>query len=114
MSAFSTSRDIETPDPKSYFFGQKQLSADIRDLYGYLIDGMQGTRGAIRSGGDMEPKPLDGIPPTQEPLARFSGVVKSARTASPISSSTSRRSTAPRGSWPSPGRRIASAARPPT
>ena len=66
----------EAPDPKVHFFGQKQLSADLRDLYGYLIDGMQGTRGAIRSGGDMEPKPLDGIPPTQEPLARFSGVVK--------------------------------------
>ena len=64
------------PDPLSYFFGQKQLSSEIRDLYGYLIDGMQGTRGAIRSGGDMEPKALDGIPPTQEPLARFSGVVK--------------------------------------
>lgn len=66
----------EAPDPLKYFFGQKQLSSEIRDLYGYLIDGMQGTRGAIRSGGDMEPKPLDGIPPTQEPLARFSGVVK--------------------------------------
>ena len=66
----------EAPDPLAYFFGQKQLSSEIRDLYGYLIDGMQGTRGAIRSGGDMEPKALDGIPPTQEPLARFSGVVK--------------------------------------
>jgi uncharacterized protein YfaS (alpha-2-macroglobulin family) len=66
----------EAPNPLTYFFGQKQLSSEIRDLYGYLIDGMQGTRGAIRSGGDMEPKPLDGIPPTQEPLARFSGVVK--------------------------------------
>jgi len=66
----------EAPDPLAYFFGQKQLSSEIRDLYGYLIDGMQGTRGTIRSGGDMEPKALDGIPPTQEPLARFSGVVK--------------------------------------
>jgi alpha-2-macroglobulin len=66
----------EAPNPLAYFFGQKLLSADIRDLYGYLIDGMQGTRGAIRAGGDMEPKALDGIPPTQEPLARFSGVVK--------------------------------------
>ncbi|MCB8822787.1 alpha-2-macroglobulin family protein [Microvirga rosea] len=66
----------EAPNPTGHFFGQKQLSSEIRDLYGYLIDGMQGTRGAIRSGGDMEPKPLDGIPPTQEPLARFSGVVK--------------------------------------
>ncbi|WP_245265205.1 alpha-2-macroglobulin family protein [Microvirga flocculans] len=66
----------EAPNPSVYFFGQKQLSSEIRDLYGYLIDGMQGSRGAIRSGGDMEPKALDGIPPTQEPLARFSGVVK--------------------------------------
>ncbi|MBF9235027.1 alpha-2-macroglobulin [Microvirga alba] len=66
----------EAPNPMAYFFGQKRLSSEIRDLYGFLIDGMQGTRGAIRSGGDMEPKPLDGIPPTQEPLARFSGVVK--------------------------------------
>jgi uncharacterized protein YfaS (alpha-2-macroglobulin family) len=66
----------EAPNPLTYFFGQKQLSSEIRDLYGYLIDGMQGTRGAIRSGGDMEPKALDGIPPTQEPLARFSGVVR--------------------------------------
>jgi len=66
----------EAPDPLTYFFGQKQLSSEIRDLYGYLIDGMQGTRGTIRSGGDMEPKALDGIPPTQEPLAQFSGVVK--------------------------------------
>jgi uncharacterized protein YfaS (alpha-2-macroglobulin family) len=66
----------EAPSPSAYFFGQKRLSSEIRDLYGYLIDGMQGARGAIRSGGDMEPKALDGIPPTQEPLARFSGIVK--------------------------------------
>jgi uncharacterized protein YfaS (alpha-2-macroglobulin family) len=65
----------QAPDPGSFYFGQRQLATEIRDLYGYLIDGMQGTRGVIRSGGDMEPKSLDGIPPTQEPLARFSGVV---------------------------------------
>ena len=65
----------EAPDPRGYFFGQRQLSTEIRDLYGLLIDGMQGTRGAIRSGGDMTP-PLSGERPTQEPLARFSGIVK--------------------------------------
>jgi uncharacterized protein YfaS (alpha-2-macroglobulin family) len=63
----------QTPNPVEYFLGQKQLGAEVRDLYGYLIDGMQGTRGAIRSGGDAGPKSLDGIPPTQEPLARYSG-----------------------------------------
>jgi uncharacterized protein YfaS (alpha-2-macroglobulin family) len=65
----------EAPDPRSYFFGQRQLSAEVRDLYGQLIDGMQGTRGAIRSGGDASPE-LSAERPTQEPLARFSGIVK--------------------------------------
>ena len=63
------------PDPVEYFFGQRQLSTEIRDLYGYLIDGMQGTRGAIRSGGDMGGA-IEGSPPTQEPLARYSGIVE--------------------------------------
>lgn len=65
----------ESPDPSQFFFGQRQLGHDLRDLYGYLIDGMQGTRGAIRTGGDAAPK-MDGEKPTQEPLARYSGVVK--------------------------------------
>ncbi|KMO28912.1 alpha-2-macroglobulin family protein [Methylobacterium aquaticum] len=63
------------PDPFGFFFGQKTLSTEVRDLYGYLIDGMQGTLGAIRSGGDAGGAELDGAPPAQEPLARYSGVV---------------------------------------
>jgi alpha-2-macroglobulin len=65
----------KAPNPTGHFFGQRQLSGDMRDLYGYLIDGMQGARGAIRSGGDAAPE-AKGERPTQEPLARFSGVVK--------------------------------------
>jgi alpha-2-macroglobulin len=65
----------EAPDPRAYFFGQRQLNTEIRDFYGQLIDGMQGSRGAIRSGGDASPD-LGGERPTQEPLARFSGIVK--------------------------------------
>ncbi len=65
-----------TPDPAGHFFGQKQLGVEMRDLYGYLIDGMQGAAGAIRSGGDAGPGALNGIPPAQEPLARYSGLVK--------------------------------------
>lgn len=65
----------EAPDPGEHFFGQTELGTEIRDLYGYLIDGMQGTRGAIRSGGDAGAS-IEGAPPTQEPLARYSGVVK--------------------------------------
>lgn len=66
----------ESPNPTRYFFGQKQISTDILDLYGYLIDGMQGTRGAYRSGGDSLPSGFDALPPTEEPLALFSGIVK--------------------------------------
>ncbi len=64
------------PDPSSYYFGQRQLSAEMRDLYGFLIDGMQGEAGAIRSGGDAAAMNTGAIPPTQAPLARYSGVVK--------------------------------------
>ena len=66
----------ESPNPTGYFFGQRQLSNEVRDLYGLLIDGMQGSRGAIRSGGDAGGPGLEGNRPTQEPLARYSGVVK--------------------------------------
>ena len=65
----------EAPDATKFFFGQRLLGADVRDLYGLLIDGMQGVRGAIRSGGDGG-APLEGARPTQEPLSRYSGVVK--------------------------------------
>ncbi len=66
----------KTPDPSGYFFGQRQLGAEVRDLYGLLIDGMQGSRGAIRSGGDAAGAGIEGNRPTQEPMSRYSGVVK--------------------------------------
>src|SRR6185312_1739555 len=49
--------------------------AEIRDLYGELIDGMQGARGQIRSGGDQSAD-LQGSPPTGPPVALYSGIVK--------------------------------------
>ncbi|MGI6246773.1 MAG: alpha-2-macroglobulin family protein [Pseudochelatococcus sp.] len=66
----------ESPRPEDHFFGQRQLGTDIRDIYGFLIDGMQGTRGAIRSGGDAGALQLEGSPPAQAPLALYTGVVK--------------------------------------
>ena len=65
----------QTPDPGKYFYGQRTLASEIRDLYGFLIDGMQGALGAIRSGGDAGGE-LQGNKPTEAPLALFSGVVK--------------------------------------
>jgi len=51
------------------------MTSEIRDLYGQLIDGMQGTRGQIRTGGDGAAAELQGSPPTQKPLALYSGIV---------------------------------------
>src|SRR5206468_623807 len=59
-----------------YYLGQRRLSAELRDLYGQLLDGMQGTRGTIRTGGDAAAAAaLAGTPPTQPPLALYSGIV---------------------------------------
>src|ERR1700748_308626 len=66
--------NYKPPAPDDYYLGQRRLTAEIRDLYGQLIDGMQGTRGAIKSGGDAGGE-LQGAPPTQKPLALYSGVV---------------------------------------
>ena len=44
--------NYKPPAPDDYYLGQRRLTAEIRDLYGQLIDGMQGTRGQVKSGGD--------------------------------------------------------------
>ncbi|HYJ58367.1 MAG TPA: alpha-2-macroglobulin [Methyloceanibacter sp.] len=65
----------KVPAPDDYYLGQRKLSSEIRDLYGQLIDGMQGTKGQIRTGGDSSEGALQGSPPVQPPLAFYSGVV---------------------------------------
>jgi alpha-2-macroglobulin len=67
--------NYKPPTPDDYYLGQRRLTAEIRDLYGQLIDGMQGTRGQIKSGGDAGGVELSGNPPTQKPLALYSGIV---------------------------------------
>ncbi|HXN68729.1 MAG TPA: alpha-2-macroglobulin family protein, partial [Bradyrhizobium sp.] len=67
--------NYKPPAPDSYYLGQRQLMAEIRDLYGQLIDGMQGTRGQLKTGGDAAGAELQGSPPTQKPLALYSGIV---------------------------------------
>ncbi len=66
----------EPPAPDDWYFGQRELGMELRDLYGQLIDRMAGTRGAVRSGGDAMGLRAEGPPPTQKPLALFSGIVK--------------------------------------
>jgi len=67
--------NYKPPAPDDYYLGQRRLTADIRDLYGQLLDGMQGTRGQIRTGGDGGAAELQGSPPTQPPVALYSGLI---------------------------------------
>ena len=63
----------KTPAPGAYFFGQRRLGLEMRDLYGKLIDGMQGVRGVVRSGGDEGGLEMSGRPLAEMPLAVYSG-----------------------------------------
>jgi uncharacterized protein YfaS (alpha-2-macroglobulin family) len=69
---------FEPPRPQDWFFGQRRLGAEIRDLYGRLIDGMRAERGRLRSGGDgtAGAMSVQGSPPVEATLALFSGIVK--------------------------------------
>src|SRR5262249_5741065 len=66
--------NYKPPAPDDYFLGQRRLTTDIRDLYGQLLDGMQGTVRQIRAGGDGGAQ-RQAAPPTQPPLALYSGVI---------------------------------------
>lgn len=67
--------NFQVPDPDGWYFGQRQLGVEFRDLYGQLIDPTQGIAGAIRSGGD-EGAARVGTPPAVSVLvALHSGIV---------------------------------------
>lgn len=67
---------FKAPDPQDYYFGQRRLGVGIRDIYGRLIDGLNGAEGEVRSGGDAGAQArLDAPPPTEELVAYFSGPV---------------------------------------
>lgn len=65
------------PDPSAYYFGQRKLGVGIRDVYGRLIDGLNGAEGTVRSGGDAGAQArLQAPPPTEELVAYFTGPVQ--------------------------------------
>ena len=67
----------EAPDPEAWFFGQRRLGIELRDLYGRLIDGSLGATGRIRTGGDGGAAlSAQGSPPTEKLVAFFSGPVR--------------------------------------
>ncbi|MGD9865403.1 MAG: alpha-2-macroglobulin, partial [Pseudodonghicola sp.] len=68
---------FESPDPQGYYFGQRRLGVELRDVYGRLIDGLNGAMGTVRSGGDGSlGMQRQSPPPTQDLMAVFSGPVQ--------------------------------------
>ncbi|MBC7738093.1 MAG: alpha-2-macroglobulin family protein, partial [Candidatus Saccharibacteria bacterium] len=64
------------PDPMEHYFGQRKLGIGIRDIYGRLIDGLNGAEGVVRSGGDAGAQArLQAPPPTEELVAYFAGPI---------------------------------------
>ncbi len=66
----------EPPNPDGWYFGQRRLGLEIRDLYGRLIDGSLGAAGRLRTGGDGGEVALAGTPPVEKLVAFFAGPVK--------------------------------------
>jgi uncharacterized protein YfaS (alpha-2-macroglobulin family) len=68
---------FKSPDPSAHYFGQRRLGVEIRDVYGRLIDGLNGAMGQVRSGGDAGAGGrFQSPPPTEELVAYFSGPVQ--------------------------------------
>ncbi len=68
--------DYKAPDPEAWYYGQRRLGLEVRDLYGRLIDGSLGAAGRLRTGGDGSALSSQGRPPTEKLVAFFSGPVK--------------------------------------
>ncbi|WP_022729963.1 alpha-2-macroglobulin family protein [Fodinicurvata sediminis] len=66
----------DPPDPTDWYFGQRMLGLEIRDIFGRLIDGSLGATGRLRMGGDTGGMTARGSPPSEELVSFFSGIVR--------------------------------------
>lgn len=66
----------EAPQPENWYYGQRRMGLELRDVYGRLIDGSQGGLGRVRTGGDGPGMQSKGSPPKGKLVAFFSGPVQ--------------------------------------
>ena len=64
-----------TPDPVNYFFGKHRYDADVQDLYGKLIERMDGNVAKQRFGGDAGKRDTQSLPRKVRLVDLFSGPV---------------------------------------
>jgi len=68
---------FQAPNPSAHYFGQRKLGLGLRDIYGRLIDGLNGVTGTVRSGGDASASlDMQGPPPPEDLVRFFSGPIK--------------------------------------
>ena len=66
---------FKTPDPQDYFFGKHRYDADLLDLYGKLIEKMDGNPARQRFGGDAGKRDTQSLPRKLRLVDLFSGPV---------------------------------------
>lgn len=65
-----------SPDPHGFFFGKLRYGVDQHDIYGRLIEKMQGQKGKLKFGGDNTPKATKSLPKKVKLIDLFSGPVQ--------------------------------------
>lgn len=68
--------NFKTPDPFDFFFGKHRFGAEISDIYGKLIERMDGTPGKIKWGGDAAKRDTKSMPKKVKLIDLFSGPVQ--------------------------------------
>ncbi len=67
---------FKTPDPFDFFFGKHRFGAELTDIYGKLIERMDGTPGKIKWGGDAGKRDTKSMPKKVKLIDIFSGPVQ--------------------------------------
>ena len=67
--------NFKSPDPNAFFFGKLRYGHDLYDIYGRLIEKLDGRKGKLKWGGDAAPKPTKNLPKKVRLVDLFSGPV---------------------------------------
>ena len=67
---------FKSPDPYDFFFGKHRFGPELSDIYGKMIERMDGTVGKIKWGGDAGKRDTKSMPKKVKLVDIFSGVVQ--------------------------------------
>jgi uncharacterized protein YfaS (alpha-2-macroglobulin family) len=67
---------FKSPDPYDFFFGKHRFGPELSDIYGKMIERMDGTVGKLKWGGDAGKRDTKSMPKKVKLVDIFSGVVQ--------------------------------------